>query len=214
MGMIMKKILYVCLLIAAFFSAFVSAATVSYQFTGIVTDVAPALVGGFNVDEILVGRFDVDTTGTQQVTRTIYQATNLTINIGSNYTITGTSGSMIVTNDMDLGGTMLDGVTVYFSNSSTTTVFGDPVNGSSPGYFDIQLDWFGNGPLSTQSLPLAVLVDSGELDRSNINFPGDSERLSYQLTSMSAVPVPASIWLFSTGLLGLFGVTRRRINSQ
>ena len=210
----MKKILNVCLLITAFFSASVSAATVSYQFTGIVTGVAPALIGGFDIDEILVGRFDIDTSGTQQVIGTIYQATNLTISIGGNYVLTGTSGSMIVTNDMDLGGTSLDGVTVYFNNSSAPTVFGEPVNGAFPGYFDIQLDWFGNGPLSTQALPFIVPVDTGELDRSNINFPSDSERLSYKLTSMSAVPVPAAIWLFATGLIGLLGVTRRRMKSQ
>lgn len=211
----MKRILYVCFLIAAFFSVSVSAATMSYQFTGIVTGVAPALIGGFDIDEILVGRFDVDTIGTQQVTRTIYQANNLTITIGGNYVITGTSGSMIVTDNLDLsGGTKLDGITVYFSNSSMPTVFGDPVNGSSPGYFDIQLDWFGNGPLSTQALPFIVPIDSGELDRSNINFPSDSERLSYKLTSMSAVPIPASIWLFASGLFGLIGVTHRWIRNQ
>ena len=210
----MKKILNVCLLITAFFSASVSAATVSYQFTGIVTGVAPALIGGFDINEILVGRFDVDTLGTQQATRTIYQATNLAISIGGKYVLTGTSGSMIITNDMGLGGTLPDGITVYFSNSAAPTVFGGPVNGASPGYFDIQLDWFGNGPLSTQALPLVVPVNTGEFDRSNINFPSDSERLSYKLTSMSAVPVPAAIWLFATGLIGLLGVTRRRMRSQ
>lgn len=207
----MKIILNVCLLIAAFFSASVSAATVSYQFTGIVTGVAPALIGAFDINEILVGRFDVDTLGTQQTTRTIYQATNLTISIGGKYVLTGTSGSMIITNDMGLA---LDGVGVYFSNSSAPTVFGEPVNGASPGYFGIQLDWFGIGPLSTQALPLVVPVNTGELDRSNINFPSDSERLSYKLTSMSAVPVPAAIWLFATGLIGLLGVSRRRMRSQ
>ena len=186
----------------------------SYQFTGIVTGVAPGLIGGFDINEILVGRFDVDTLGTQQVTRTIYQATNLTISIGGNYVLTGTSGSMIITNNMALGGTLLDGVTVSFSNSSTPTVFGEPVNGASPGYFDIQLDWFGNGPLSTQALPFVVPVNTGEVDRSNINFPSNSERLSYKLTSMSAVPVPTAIWLFATGLIGLLGVTRRRMRSQ
>lgn len=200
------------LLIATFFSVPASAAIESYQFNGIVTGVAPALEGAFNINEILIGRFDVDTAGTQQDTRTIFQASNLVITIGGDYVINGTSGDMIVTNDSVFG----DGVMVTFDNSSNTNVFGDLVNGASPGFFDIQLDWFGNGPLSTQALPVFVPVNTGEFDRSNINFPSDSERLSYKLTSMSLVPVPipAPIWLFGSTLLGLLGIKHRWMKSQ
>jgi len=206
----MKKLFCACLLITPFLSASAFAAIITYQFNGVVTAVAPALDGGFDIDEILVGRFNVDTTGSQQSSRTIYQASNLSIEIGGDYVVTGASGSMIITNDSNLGGSLLDGVTVSFSNSSAPNVFGAPVNGDSPGYFDIQLDWFTNGPLSSQDLPTFIPVNTGEYDRSNINFPSDSERLSYELTSMTVVPIPAAIWLFGSGLIGLVGFAKRK----
>ena len=33
---------------------------------------------------------------------------------------------------------------------------------------------------------------------------------SMTVTSISAVPVPAAVWLFGSGLLGLLGISRRK----
>jgi hypothetical protein len=44
-------------------------------------------------------------------------------------------------------------------------------------------------------------------------FPGFNAHFditSLHVTSISAVPVPAAVWLFGSGLLGLIGVARRR----
>ena len=37
-----------------------------------------------------------------------------------------------------------------------------------------------------------------------------SERYDFNIVAVSAVPVPAAVWLFGSGLLGLVGVARRR----
>ena len=34
--------------------------------------------------------------------------------------------------------------------------------------------------------------------------------LNYQAQQISAVPVPAAVWLFGTGIISLFGFTRKR----
>lgn len=41
-------------------------------------------------------------------------------------------------------------------------------------------------------------------------FLSSTGALSYDILATSAVPVPAAVWLFGSGLLGMFGVGRRR----
>lgn len=43
--------------------------------------------------------------------------------------------------------------------------------------------------------------------------PADGAPTTYSMT-IAAVPVPAAVWLFGSGLLGLVGVARRRNNSK
>jgi hypothetical protein len=48
--------------------------------------------------------------------------------------------------------------------------------------------------------------DNGPNAGSNINF----DFTSLEVTSVSAVPVPAAAWLFGSGLVGLIGIARRK----
>jgi hypothetical protein len=41
-------------------------------------------------------------------------------------------------------------------------------------------------------------------------FPGQTPAFSGEMVPVSAVPIPAAVWLFGSGLLGLVGVARRR----
>lgn len=41
-------------------------------------------------------------------------------------------------------------------------------------------------------------------------FPGQTPSFSGSLSPVSAVPVPAAVWLFGSGLVGLAGIARRR----
>ena len=45
------------------------------------------------------------------------------------------------------------------------------------------------------------------------NSDYDMTFMTYMDTSVSSVPVPAAVYLFGSGLLGLFGVTRRKVRS-
>jgi hypothetical protein len=49
-------------------------------------------------------------------------------------------------------------------------------------------------------------MTSPALDGHNFNF----DILSLHVDSVSAVPIPATVWLFGSGLLGLAGVARRK----
>ena len=44
----------------------------------------------------------------------------------------------------------------------------------------------------------------------NIQHPASGNDALWSITRASAVPVPAAIWLFGSGLIGLFGVVRRK----
>jgi len=46
----------------------------------------------------------------------------------------------------------------------------------------------------------------------NVNFDIGSGH-SLTLTNISSVPVPAAVWLFGSGLLGLIGVARRKVRT-
>jgi hypothetical protein len=191
------------------FSASSYAATISYNFTGEVSGLYAPIADAFSIGDSITGSFDVDTDSmTSSFNHSSrWDVDNLQVNIGGYYDITGTNGSMSISSDSTYGGSF----NISFSNSSEPRVFGNPVNGLPIGYFDIQLDWFHDaGPLDYLSLPALVPLEEVSWDRSNINFPSDSERLSFEITSISQVPVPAAAWMFSTALLGLVGFKRKR----
>ena len=52
-------------------------------------------------------------------------------------------------------------------------------------------------------------MDNGPFSGFNINL----DMTSLTFTAVSSVPVPAAVWLFSSGLIGLAGVARRRKSS-
>jgi hypothetical protein len=54
-------------------------------------------------------------------------------------------------------------------------------------------------------LSLNAILSTGT--NSPTNYAGDTGSVA----ATSAVPVPAAVWLFGSGLIGLFGVTRRKV---
>lgn len=58
----------------------------------------------------------------------------------------------------------------------------------------------------------AVLVSAGNVGKAWGGFDGTpyTEVFSVKFAPVSAVPVPAAVWLFGSGLLGLAGVARRK----
>ena len=53
-------------------------------------------------------------------------------------------------------------------------------------------------------------MTSGAFGNYNANFDISSVHLDSYVTAPSAVPVPAAVWLFGSGLLGLVGIARRK----
>lgn len=187
------------------FPSISSATIVEYKFIGVVTNLVSSISNEFSTGELIEGSFKVDSTNkTNQSTRTIFSASDLLVSIGDDYNLIANTGSVIIRNESDPIG---DGFSVVFDSFSG--ISGLPVNGLSPGYFDIQLDWlFNNGPLISQNLPDMVPLFPNPIDRSNINFPADSNRLSFEVQSVSVVPIPAALWLFASAL-GFLGYMNR-----
>ncbi len=69
---------------------------------------------------------------------------------------------------------------------------------------------------SSDALPLFAPIPAG-FDQINQvqgqltgSFYGDQFFMNLEIDSVSAVPVPAAIWLFGTALVGLVGFSRRK----
>ncbi|HED33210.1 MAG TPA: hypothetical protein ENJ08_03190 [Gammaproteobacteria bacterium] len=108
-----------------------------------------------------------------------------------------------------------DTTTIQFSNINITTnpsssfVFPD-----YSGTFD-SLSFSGSQPVSILGL---YNTYSGTFDGTNLNIAGvfydpyyDGYTYNYNISaSVSSVPVPAAVWLFGSGLLGLLGIAKRK----
>lgn len=84
----------------------------------------------------------------------------------------------------------------------------DSLFGTLSGYNDGNLVWLVNTGLNGSYEfygPQAGLIDELRLGFGNYFLVDDIE--------LNAVPVPAAVWLFSSGLIGLFAVARRKIRA-
>lgn len=76
-------------------------------------------------------------------------------------------------------------------------------------------DFIGTGNLGNAQLQLLAGLDSMNLDNLNdaslningLNFEGD---VTVEYTT-SAVPIPAAVWLFGSAMIGLVGLTRKKV---
>ena len=147
--------------------------------------------------------------------------------LAQNVTITNTSGSALDLhffqyNDFDLFG--IGGQTVTQTNANTvfqtngTTALTEQVGTPSPDH--IQIDGY---PViynlltdlnpTTLNDNTSYVGDATWAWQWDLNIAdGDSVQISKDLRlEVTTIPVPAAVWLFGTGLLGLVGVARRRV---
>lgn len=108
----------------------------------------------------------------------------------------------------DLGAIGSETGTVIFGGGDTMTI--DLLNGQ----FLTEADDIGGISLSFAggSLTDFVFIDGGFEFNSNFTFFDDFGTLFGEWTSseLVAVPVPAAVWLFGSGLIALVGVRRRK----
>lgn len=78
----------------------------------------------------------------------------------------------------------------------------------TPGFDCIGNALSGGGPFTDDSISGSPMID-GPFTGLNVNFDIGSGN-SLEVLSVSSVPVPAAVWLFGSGLIGLIGVARRK----
>ena len=116
------------------------------------------------------------------------------------FTLTSTSGSYDASAD---GG---DGLGTF---AGTFSVGGGLLSGT---FSDLEVFGFGDG--INFDFDAILAFDSGSLKGGFTTGVLDGiiggSKLTVKLATISAVPVPAAVWLFGSGLLGLVGIARRK----
>ena len=202
MNKVMKPLLLVAYVAVAAFSTNASAAGVVIDFgTGLAG--AGGTISDVNSDgsyitgsNILIGSLTTSGTGADGV-YTTDALLNFDTNSGS-ITIDGTITGLGINTSI----TLLSGsLTSWSYNGGVGTSF------SAEGY-DTKHDDLLNAlgvPLNTQFDLLSFTL--------GFDFPqnGNATAVSTDVLNIEAVPVPAAVWLFGSGLIGLVGVARRRV---
>jgi len=147
------------------------------------------------------------------VAKTGYQFSGATVVQQGDYTVTGAGASVSAVGDL----------TVTDSNNAATTDMATMVNSglgindgnlqswSSIGDFDLSTPLWGNvnsielSLLSTLTASTSVLGESSFIENKLVGG-------GLVTIETTVIPVPAAMWLFVSGLLGLIGFTRRNKN--
>ncbi|MFK5984804.1 MAG: hypothetical protein QM479_05205 [Pseudomonadota bacterium] len=73
--------------------------------------------------------------------------------------------------------------------------------------------WSGTQPTSTQAFVFGFNVGGQGIEGAENNFYKAFAVADGDVASLSSVPVPASVWLFSSGLIGIIGLARGEANA-
>jgi len=124
---------------------------------------------------------------------------------GGSLTITGTAQTSDSTPIVIASGTLVEGSfdsATVTGNSSLLIMSGFGVDDKNTGL----IDYFGLGGYDFIFADTNISMEGVTID-GNSGFSGTVTNADFDNT---AVPVPAAVWLFGSGLLGLVGVARRK----
>lgn len=99
-------------------------------------------------------------------------------------------------------------VNSQFTGTASSTLYGGSVPMANAGHWQQGLTSTVNGV--TQQVSMAPTISANQRKHfTELDFAGLKD-MGWQVSPVTAVPVPATAWLFFSGLAGLFGFTRRR----
>jgi hypothetical protein len=188
-----------------------TAATLRLDFSGSVSIVPSGVASAFTLGDPVTGSYFIDTnTPDSNADSTIGQY------IGAPSSFTYQFGSYLAT---AAGGGPGDSVGVFDDSASgdrfQTNVV-SPKGADVNGYFLTNLtlllvDSTGS-VFSNDSLPAGLDIADFDVAQAQLIFQHatlPSANVFADLNSVSMVPVPPAVWLFGSGLIGLFGLSRR-----
>ncbi|HEY9202625.1 MAG TPA: hypothetical protein VIQ81_13615 [Gammaproteobacteria bacterium] len=203
-----------------------NAALVQFDFTGVVRVTS----GHYTSGESFSGHYIIDTTvsGTESI-RVYSSGDRITSTNYNNpvtefemifadktisYTPDGLFGSSSIRVFNDQRFNSYGGGSYYLDRLITNI---SDVNGSVGRVDLVQFDWGETssngwpGLLTSSEMPVVATDYSVDYYQGSISADGN-QNIHFQLTSLevTAVPLPAPIWLFLSGLLSLFAVTKRK----
>ncbi len=189
------------------------AASITYTFTGDVTQVSAQLEPQFTRPSTMSGSMTVDMTDRDPFNqvRGSYSVQNFTITFSGGYTATLGSSGGVSTVDGQVRNGQPDGLQVFLARPN-----GAPVN--SHDLAAVRLDLVGpNTVWNSDALPRTVpsLSSFTTLNEFELLFaPSGSNRVIGVLTSLTAVPLPASVVLFGVGLIALLGLGAGKLRNN
>ena len=126
----------------------------------------------------------------------------------------GENGPVLGDLDFDLGGTFLLSSLALWSQSNFNGIDGFTVFSSLDDTFSsiINLGTFSASILNTITVQTFATPSTTQFIRLRVNsiHGGDNVNIGEIAFEVSAVPIPATAWLFGSGLLGLIGMARRK----
>ena len=117
-------------------------------------------------------------------------------------TLTGATGTVALTGT----GFIYDGSGVLSAPASLDVVFSNPTSE----LYDTTIDFDNSIVCCSSADPAPNSFNGSQLSLWGADFPDPNLGLDLRL-QLTPVPVPAAVWLFGSGLLGLIGIARRKV---
>jgi hypothetical protein len=179
------------------------AASIQYRFEGSVNGLSDSLLPDFALYEMIVLTVTVDDTDLNPDRPEFgsYAASDFTLTIGGDYTVTGTDGTSSIGNDLGPDD-------LWWTQFGQGDVIGPRVTVGRPDSVSVQLTFFG-AAFDSDALPLSIPpLHLIHWDTSSVAFGDGSGQLRFRIYSITAVPEPSTVLLLLSGLLGVAGARR------